>query len=113
MHAWSLGQKENNNMLPLRRHNFFSPILVPQHFFFLFLPKFRESPREFPEIFGNSQNFSGIPRNSREFSYFFPLQKCEIGTSGKISIAWSLKKYMYELYFKRFFSYPPPITALG
>ena len=52
-------------MLPLRRFM----ILVPQHFF-LFLPKFRKSPREFPEIFGNSQNFQGFPINSREFPYF-------------------------------------------
>ena len=60
MHAWSLGQKENNNMLPLRRHNFFFPDFGATTFFFLFLPKFRKSPREFPKILG-------IPKNSREF----------------------------------------------
>ena len=60
MHAWSLGQKENNNMLPLRRHNFFFPILVPQHFFSYF---YQNSGNPL----GNSRKFSGIPKISREF----------------------------------------------
>ena len=48
----------------------FFPDFGATTFFFLFLPKFWESTWEFPEFFGNSQKFSGIPRNSCEFPYF-------------------------------------------
>ena len=53
--------------MPIQR---FFPDFGATIFFTYFLPKLRESPREFPDFFLNSQKFMGITGISQEFTNF-------------------------------------------
>ena len=66
--TWFKAKK--NNMLPLRPHNFFFPILVPQHFFLIFT-KIQEIPSGIPRNFWEFSKFLGNSQKSSEFPYFF------------------------------------------